>query len=156
MNGHLTATRMGALATAIIMVTVAMAGCGDTVDPSAEIPLDTDDIGGVVSSSNGVEAGVWVVAETTDLPTRFIRTVVTDDNGRYVLPDLPEASYEVFVRGYGLLDSSRVDASPGQRLDLDAVVASDPLEAAQVYPAAGWLSMIVPIRFCLMFFASRS
>ena len=142
MNGHLTATRMGALATAITMVMVAMAGCGDTVDPSAEIPLDTDDIGGVVSSSNGVEAGVWVVAETTDLPTRFIRTVVTDDNGRYVLPDLPEASYEVFVRGYGLLDSSRVDASPGQRLDLDAVVASDPLEAAQVYPAAWWLSMM--------------
>ena len=142
MNGHLTTTRMGALATAITMVTVAMAGCGDTVDPSAEIPLDADDIGGVVSSSNGVEAGVWVVAETTDLPTRFIRTVVTDDNGRYVLPDLPEASYEVFVRGYGLLDSSRVDASPGQRLDLDAVVASDPLEAAQVYPAAWWLSMM--------------
>ena len=109
---------------------------------SAGIELDPDDIGGVVTSANGPEAGVWVVAETTDLPTRFIRIVATDDEGRYVLPDLPEATYEVFVRGYGLVDSERVSATPGQALDLDAVVAPDALAAAQVYPAAWWLSMM--------------
>ena len=32
-----------------------------------------DSIGGVVTSSAGPEAGVWVIAETTDLPTRYIK-----------------------------------------------------------------------------------
>ena len=109
---------------------------------SAGIELDADDIGGVVTSADGAEAGVWVVAETTDLPTRLIRIVATDDEGRYVLPDLPDATYEIFVRGYGLVDSERVSATPGQALDLDAVVAPDALAAAQVYPAAWWLSMM--------------
>ena len=104
--------------------------------------LDADDIGGVVTSAQGPEAGVWVVAETTDLPTRFIRIVATDDQGRYVVPDLPDATYEVFVRGYGLVDSMRVSATPGQMLDLEAVVAPDSTVAAEVYPAAWWLSMI--------------
>ena len=106
------------------------------------VEIDADDIGGVVTSAQGPEAGVWVVAETTDLPTRFIRIVATDDQGRYVLPDLPEATYEVFVRGYGLVDSPRVSASPGQMLDLEGVVAPDARAAAEVYPAAWWLSMI--------------
>ena len=106
------------------------------------IEIDADDIGGVVTSTQGPEAGVWVVAETTDLPTRFIRIVATDDQGRYVLPDLPDATYEVFVRGYGLVDSPRVSASPGQLLDLEGVVAPDPRAAAEVYPAAWWLSMV--------------
>ena len=105
------------------------------------IKIDADDIGGVVTSAQGPEAGVWVVAETTDLPTRFIRIVATDDLGRYVLPDLPDATYEVFVRGYGLVDSPRVSASPGQMLDLEGVVAPDASAAAAVYPAAWWLSM---------------
>ena len=106
------------------------------------IEIDADDIGGIVTSAQGPEAGVWVVAETTDLPTRFIRIVATDDQGRYVLPDLPEATYEVFVRGYGLVDSPRVSASPGQLLDLEGVVAPDAQAAAAVYPAAWWLSMV--------------
>ena len=106
------------------------------------IEIDADDIGGIVTSAQGPEAGVWVVAETTDLPTRFIRIVATDDQGRYVLPDLPEATYEVFVRGYGLVDSPRVSASPGQLLDLEGVVAPDARAAAAVYPAAWWLSMV--------------
>ena len=79
------------------------------------VALDADDIGGVVTSTQGPESGVWVVAETMDLPTRFIRIVVTDDQGRYLLPDLPNATYEVFVRGYGLVDSARVTANPGQQ-----------------------------------------
>src|SRR5688572_20152110 len=71
----------------------------------ATIALDADDIGGLVTSGKGPEAGVWVIAETTDLPTKFAKIVVTDDQGRYVLPDLPRANYDVFVRGYGLVDS---------------------------------------------------
>src|SRR5215468_12307788 len=101
----------------------------------AAVALDPDDIGGIVTSSKGPEAGVWVIAETAELPAKFVRTVVTDDQGRYVLPDLPRANYEVFVRGYGLVDSPRVRATPGQHLDLKAVVAPDGRAAAQVYPA---------------------
>jgi hypothetical protein len=99
-------------------------------------------IDGVVTSSKGPEAGVWVIAETTDLPTKYAKIVVTDDQGRYALPDLPMANYQVFVRGYGLVDSARVPAKPGQHLDLKAVVAPDGRTAAQIYPANYWLSLV--------------
>ena len=124
----------------VLAVVSSCTGGGQTGGSVVEI--DADDIGGVVTSAQGPEAGVWVVAETTDLPTRFIRIVATDDQGRYVLPDLPEVTYEVFVRGYGLVDSPRVSASPGQMLDLEAVLAPDARAAAEVYPAAWWLSMV--------------
>ena len=78
------------------------------------VAVDADDIGGVVTSAKGPEAGVWVIGETTDLPTKFAKMVVTDDQGRYVLPDLPQANYQVFVRGYGLVDSPRAAAKPGR------------------------------------------
>ena len=106
------------------------------------VAVDNDDIGGVVSGPNGPEAGVWVIAETTDLPTRFVRIVVTDDRGRYVVPDLPNANYNVWVRGYGLVDSPKVQASPGRTLNLTAVVAPDERAAAQYYPAGYWFSLI--------------
>ena len=109
---------------------------------AATVAIDPDDIGGVVTSSKGPEAGVWVIAETSELPTKFARIVVTDDQGRYVLPDLPRASYQVFVRGYGLVDSARVGAKPGQYLDLKAVVAPEGRAAAEVYPANYWLSLM--------------
>jgi hypothetical protein len=102
----------------------------------------SDYIEGVVTSANGPEAGVWVIAETTDLPTKYAKIVVTDDRGRYVLPELPTANYQVFVRGYGLVDSPRVAAKPGQHLDLAAVVAPDGRAAAQIYPANYWLSLL--------------
>src|SRR5213594_4717405 len=108
----------------------------------ATVAIDNDDIGGVVTSAKGAEAGVWVIAETTDLPAKFVKTVVTDDQGRYVLPDLPPANYQVFVRGYGLVDSPHVPAKPGQHLDLKAVVAPDGRAAAQVYPANYWLTLL--------------
>src|SRR5213594_4563051 len=108
----------------------------------ATVAIDNDDIGGVVTSAKGLEAGVWVIAETTDLPAKFVKTVVTDDQGRYVLPDLPQANYQVFVRGYGLVDSPRVPAKVGQHLDLKAIVAPDGRAAAQVYPANYWLSLL--------------
>ena len=99
------------------------------------VAIDSNDIGGVVTSDKGPEAGVWVIAETTDLPTRFIRTVVTDDQGRYVVPDLPAAKYQVFVRGYGLVDSPKVAGEPGTALNLKAVVAPNERAAAEYYPA---------------------
>ena len=82
------------------------------------VPIDKDDIAGVVTGPNGPEAGVWVIAETRDLPTTFTRIVVTDDRGRYLLPDLPGATFDVWVRGYGLVDSAKVKASPGNALAL--------------------------------------
>ena len=107
-----------------------------------DVAIDDDDIGGVVTGPNGPEAGVWVIAETTDLPTTFNRIVVTDDDGRYVLPDLPDATYDVWVRGYGLIDSEKQSVTPGNTHDLTAVIAPDPHAAAQYYPAGYWLSLI--------------
>ena len=109
---------------------------------NGEIQIDGDDIGGTVTSENGPEAGVWVIAETDQFETRFARIVVTDEQGRYVVPDLPEAQYTIWVRGYGLSDSAKVTASPGKVVDLTAVVAPDAAAAAQVYPAAYWYSMM--------------
>src|SRR5438874_9345379 len=108
----------------------------------AAVSIDADDIGGVVTGPSGPEAGVWVIAETTDLPTRFSRSVVTDDQGRYVVPDLPKANYDIWVRGYGLVDSPKVKAAPGKILDLKAVVAPNEAAAAQYYPSIYWYSMM--------------
>jgi hypothetical protein len=115
---------------------------GLNAQQNATVRIDNDDIGGVVTSANGPEAGVWVIAETTDLPTRFARMVVTDDQGRYVVPDLPKASYNIWVRGYGLVDSPKVKATPGKILNLKAVVAPNETAAAQYYPAIYWYSML--------------
>jgi hypothetical protein len=106
------------------------------------VAIDNDDIGGVVSGLNGPEAGVWVIAETSDLPTRFARMVVTDNQGRYVAPDLPKAKYKVWVLGYGLIDSVNVDCERGKQLDLRAVPAPNDAAAAQYNPAIYWYSMI--------------
>src|SRR2546428_3964333 len=98
-------------------------------------------ITGVVQGSQGPEAGVWVIAETKDLPTNFIKIVVTDDQGRFVLPELPNATYNVWVRGYGLVDSTPVSLKPGAtNVALKATVAKTPQEAARVYPGNYWLS----------------
>ena len=104
--------------------------------------IDKDDIGGIVTGPRGPEAGVWVIAETGELPTSFVKIVVTDDQGRYLIPDLPTANYDVWVRGYGLVDSPKVKTAPGKNLNLSAVVAPNPQAAAQYYPAGYWLSLI--------------
>src|SRR3979490_414818 len=90
------------------------------------VQINPNDITGVVASSKGPEAGVWVIAETTDLPTKFVKIVVTDDQGRYLIPDLPAASYNVWVRGYGLVDSAKIKTAPGKNVNLRAVVAPNP------------------------------
>jgi hypothetical protein len=104
--------------------------------------VGANEFGGVVSSSKGPEAGVWVIAETTDLPTKFTRIVVTDDRGRYLIPDLPKAGYNVWVRGYGLVDSAKTQSAPGKRLDLTATIAPNAAAAAEYYPAIYWYSML--------------
>ena len=106
------------------------------------VAIDNDDIGGVVTSAKGPEAGVWVIAETVDLPTKMNRIVVTDDRGRYVIPDLPKANYSVWVRGYGLVDSPRVMGAPGRTVNLTAVLAPDPRAAAEYYPANYWFALL--------------
>ena len=99
-------------------------------------------ISGRVTSSAGPEAGVWVIAETDELETVYRKIVVTDDDGRFLLPELPDATFEVWVRGYGLVDSGHTEAATGAELELTATVASTPHEAAQVYPSTYWLSLI--------------
>jgi len=100
------------------------------------------EIEGTVTSAKGPEAGVWVIAETTELPTKFAKIVVTDDRGRYLIPDLPQANYNVWVRGYGLVDSAKVRAAPGKRLDLQATVAPSAAAAAEYYPPIYWYALL--------------
>ncbi len=109
---------------------------------TSTIPIDDNDIAGVVSDARGPAAGVWVVAETTDLPTKFARIVVTDDRGRYLIPDLPKAGYSVWVRGYGLVDSPKTQARPGTHLNLTSVPATSPQAAAQYFPSGYWFSLM--------------
>jgi hypothetical protein len=110
--------------------------------PVAQPQVAPTDIGGVVSSLNGAEAGVWVIAETNDLPTKFAKIVVTDDRGRYLIPQLPKARYTIWARGYGLVDSHKVQATPGTTLNLQALVAPSAAAAAEYYPAIYWYSML--------------
>src|SRR5437870_13274960 len=111
-----------------------------SADPA--IRIGGRDLGGVVTSANGPEAGVWVIAETTDLPTKFAKIVVTDDRGRYVLPDLPKATYRAWVRGYGLLHPPQARPVPGTPVHPTASVAPSPAAAAEYYPAIYWYSII--------------
>ena len=115
-----------ALSLALGLSTLLLAACGqDTTEPATEtaapatatavpaVAENNDDIGGTVMGPAGPEAGVWVIAETEDLDTRYLKIVVTDDNGAFLIPDLPDAGYQVWVRGYGLDDSVKVAATPG-------------------------------------------
>src|SRR5499426_1564192 len=133
--------QLAVIAFAAAMV-VSLAGVQGQVAPQAAVAVDNDDIGGVVTGPRGAEAGVWVIAETRETSTRLIKIVVTDDRGRYLIPDLPKANYDVWVRGYGLVDSAKVKAAPGKNLNLTAALAPGPKAAADYYPAAYWFSLI--------------
>jgi hypothetical protein len=139
-------TRRALYLSAIVAVVLLLGGSFVSMNArqvsGAAIPIDNDDIGGVVTGPKGPEAGVWVIAETTELPTKFVKIVVTDDQGRYVIPDLPKAGYSVWVRGYGLVDSPKTQAVPGKILNLTAVPAPNPRAAAHYYPAGYWFSLI--------------
>src|SRR3954453_5156179 len=106
------------------------------------VTVGQNDLGGTVSGAGGPEAGVWVIAETSDLPTKFAKIVVTDDRGRYLIPALPKANYKVWVRGYGLVDSPKSDGVPGKTLNLTATAAPDARAAAEYYPASFWYSLV--------------
>ena len=110
-------------------------------EPDA-VTIGENDLGGAVTSAKGPEAGVWVIAETDDLPTKLAKIVVTDDNGRYLIPDLPKANYRVWVRGYGLVDSPKTKTAPGEVLNLVAVAAPSAAAAAEYYPAIYWYSLL--------------
>jgi hypothetical protein len=120
----------------------AMAPVAVLAQSQPAVAIGVSDIGGVVTGANGPEAGIWVIAETTDLPTKYAKIVVTDDRGRYVLPGLPKANYSIWVRGYGLVDSPKVQAEPGKTLNLKAVAAPNAKAAAQYYPALYWFAML--------------
>jgi hypothetical protein len=122
----------------VVVATLAVAmpiGLAAQQTTAQVVQIGDSDLGGVVTSANGLEAGVWVIAETADLPTKFARIVVTDDYGRYLMPNLPKAKYTVWVRGYALVDSEKVEARPGETVDLRAMPAPSPAAAAQYYPA---------------------
>src|SRR5262245_910943 len=121
-------------AASIIVLTAA------SIQPAQQ--AKANDISGTVTGPNGAEAGVWVIAETTDLPTRFTKIVVTDDRGRYVIPELPSANYDVWVRGYGLVDSPKKRGRPGTTMKHTAVIAPNPKAAAEYYPAGYWYSLL--------------
>src|SRR5258705_4224669 len=129
--------------TSIAMLSVSAAALLCAAPAMAQqVRIDADDIGGVVTGAKGPEAGVWVIAETRDLPTRYVKIVATDDQGRYVLPDLPKANYNIWVRGYGLVDSPKTQSAPGKTLNLKAVAAPSRAAAAEYYPAIYWYSMV--------------
>jgi hypothetical protein len=142
----LCAGAIGAITLAIVMPTSAQqnnakgkqAGNSRYVSPPGYIT-------GTVTGDKGPEAGVWVIAETNELGTKMIKTVVTDDQGRYVLPELPVVNYAVWVRGYGISDSKPITAKPSaNQVALKVTNAKTALEAAQVYPGDYWLSMLAP------------
>jgi len=136
-----------AILTAVVLFAAGQARLDAQQAKDPALRVGAADLGGVVTSTNGPEAGVWVIAETTELPTKYVKIVVTDDRGRYVLPELPKATYSVWVRGYGLVDSPKVRTAPGKTLDLTAVVAPSAAAAAEYYPAIYWYSMLrVPER----------
>jgi hypothetical protein len=127
-------------------VAAVLAACAAQMDKpqvaDEAIHVGANDLGGVVNGARGPEAGVWVIAETSDLPTKFTRIVVTDGRGRYLMPDLPQATFSVWVRGYGLVDSPKVRTAPGKLLNLTAMEAPSAAAAAEYYPPIYWYSML--------------
>ena len=125
-----------------LLCAVALAAGGALWLAVSTVAAGEDSITGVVQSASGAEAGVWVIAETDDLETLFRKIVVTNDDGRFLIPGLPEATYTVWVRGYGLRDSVKAPARAGDDLALEVVAATTPREAAGVYPANYWYSLL--------------
>jgi hypothetical protein len=127
----------GALSVATVLVRAAA-----PPQTAATVAIDADDVGGVVTGPTGPEAGVWVIAQTAELGTPFVRIVVTDDQGRYVVPDLPKATYDVWARGYGLADSSKTKTAPGKIVHIPIRAVASPRAAAEIYPAGHWFSLM--------------
>src|SRR4026208_334679 len=133
----LTLTTLG-----IALLLVTMQPVMTALQNNNTVPVDNDDIGGVVTGAGGPEPGGGGIGETTELGTKFSKTVVTDDRGRYLVPDLPQANYNVWVRGYGLVDSPKVQSARGKSLNLRAVAAPNPRAAADYYPSNYWYALM--------------
>ncbi len=73
--------------TLLIVASLVRTGSGQA--NGGAVSIDNDDIGGVVTGARGPEAGVWVIAETRDLPTKMVKVVVTDDQGATCSPTCP-------------------------------------------------------------------
>ena len=140
MKGLLRALNLCAAAIAALVAAVPVCSGADEAVPA--IDIGASDIGGVVTGPAGLESGVWVIAETTDLPTKFAKIVVTDERGRYLVPELSKANYSIWVRGYGLVDSPKVQSAPGHLVNLTAVRAPSPAAAAEYYPGVYWYSLL--------------
>ena len=124
--------RPAVLLAASLALAIASTAC------SAGPGMDDGVISGTVQGDNGPEAGVWIIAETDDFGTGFAKIVVSDDDGRFVLPQLAEASYDVWVRGYGLADSEPVTATVGDDLILAAAYPETPQELNVECPVGEW------------------
>ena len=127
---------------AALLSAVSATGAAAQGAAASQVKIDADDIGGVVTGVKGPEAGVWVIAETRDLPTKYVKIVATDDQGRFVIPDLPKGTYDLWVRGYGLVDSPKTKAQPGKTVELKSVQAPNRAAAAAYYPGIYWYSML--------------
>src|SRR3984893_16540699 len=131
------------VAGALTLILGSNLGTASAQQTPAETPrINEHAIGGVVTGAQGPEAGVWVIADTSGLRTKFAKIAVTDERGRYVIPDLPAATYDVWVRGYGLVDSPKLQSAPGKILDLKANPAADAKAAAQYYTPIYWSSLL--------------
>src|SRR5215831_8985986 len=124
------------ITTAALVVAASLAGTSTFAQQAG-----SDSIRGVATGPNGPEAGVWVIAETTDLPTKYAEIVVTDDQGRYAIPQLPKGKYNVWSRGYGLKDTEKTEATPGKTVNIKALAAT-PREDAEHYPGMYWYSLL--------------
>lgn len=128
--------------TGAAIAAVVMAWSGPASAQQKAVSVKPDAIGGKVTGPNGPEAGVWVIAETTDLPTKYAKMVVTNDAGQFVIPQLPSAKYKIWARGYGLVDSDKQDATLGKTVELKAKPAPNAAAAAEYYPGMYWYSML--------------
>jgi hypothetical protein len=141
----------------LAIVSVSGLGCGVGTAKTPEKAAPGSIGGRVVSEGGTPEAGVWVIAESYDVmpndgrgPDAFRKIVVTDDAGRFLVPDLPDGTYDVWVRGYGVKDSRPSWRVPGKhqlrpgKKDLEIAVerAKSPQEAALSYPANYWYAML--------------
>src|SRR5262249_11112688 len=138
---HLVCSSAAVAGLVVLLAAWPVAGPRAQQSPAA-VSIDADDIGGVVTGKNGPEAGGWVVAGPADVVPRSAKVVATDDKGRYLIRDLPQASYNVWVRGYGLVDSPKVASTRGKIVNLTAVPAPSAKAAAEYYPAIYWFSML--------------
>ena len=83
-----------------------------------------------------------VVTETTDLPTRPVDLVVTDDKVAISFPDLPRPITTSGRGGTASWILRKCKRSPARWLMLKPVVAPDAAAAAQYYPADYWYSLL--------------